>query len=55
MIVVEKDAHLVVIHHDHGNRMSERTLTEAAGALGGVALEEHGGTHDTVGVEGERR
>src|ERR1700733_3047804 len=38
MIVVEKDAHLVVIYHDHGNRMSERTSMEAAGAVRGIAF-----------------
>jgi hypothetical protein len=39
MIVVEKDAHLVVIHHDHGNRIPERILTGAteAGRAGGTA------------------
>src|ERR1700681_2610301 len=49
MIVVEKDAHLVVTYHDHGNRMSERILVEAAWAVRGIALEEHGGSDDTVG------
>jgi hypothetical protein len=39
MIVVEKDAHLVVIHHDHENRTLERILTGAPGA---------GGTSDTA-------
>jgi hypothetical protein len=34
MIVVEKDAHSVVIYHDHENRTSERILNGASGAGG---------------------
>jgi hypothetical protein len=43
MIVVEKDARVVVIHHDHGNRISERIFIEAVGAGGAGGAARTGG------------